>query len=162
MSRSGYSDDMDDQWQFIRWRGAVASAFRGRRGVAFLTEMLAALDALPEKKLITEELEQDGAVCAIGAVGKARGMDMSRLDPHEPETVAARFGIAHAMAAEIVYTNDEIKDRQSPEERFTRMRGWIKNEIWNARGCVVDPYGMQAMRMSQRLHWRAVIEWNEV
>lgn len=162
MSRSGYSDDNDDQWQFIRWRGAVASSFRGRRGVAFLTEMLAALDALPEKKLIADELEQhDGAVCAIGAVGKARGLDMSRLDPHEPEAVAGAFGIAHAMASEIVYTNDERFSRQSPEERFVRMHGWIKNEIWNARGCVDDPYGTQARMMSRYLHYGTVIDWNE-
>lgn len=161
MSRSGYHDDIDDQWQLIRWRGAVASAFRGKRGVAFLSEMLAALDALPEKKLIADDLEADGAVCAIGAVGKARGMDMSNLDPHESENVASAFGIAHAMAAEIVYTNDEHFSRETPEQRFASMRAWIKNEIWNSRGCVNDPYGKQAERMSRRLHYRALIEWNE-
>jgi hypothetical protein len=163
MSRSGYSDDMDDQWQFIRWRGAVASAFRGKRGVSFLTEMLAAMDALPEKRLITDELDQGGAVCAIGSVGKARGMDMGKMDPHEPETVAAKFGIAHAMASEIVWMNDEVgSHRETPEERFIRMRKWIKDEIWNARGCVPDPYSKRASGMSRRLHWGAVIEWNEV
>jgi hypothetical protein len=72
MSRSGYSDDCD-QWDMIRWRGAVASSIRGARGQAFLKEMLAALDALPEPKLIAEELESDGAVCAIGAVGPFAG-----------------------------------------------------------------------------------------
>jgi hypothetical protein len=37
MSRSGYSDDYgdDEPWQLIMWRGAVASAFRGRRGQPF-------------------------------------------------------------------------------------------------------------------------------
>lgn len=163
MARSGYSDDNDDQWQFIRWRGAVASAFRGKRGVAFLGEMLAAMDALPEKKLIADDLEHEGAVCAIGSVGKARGLDMSHLDPHEPEAVASAFGIAHAMACEIVYMNDEACFRiETPEQRFVRMRKWIKDEIWWARGCVDDPYGKIAASMSKRLHWRAVIEWNEV
>jgi hypothetical protein len=37
MSRSGYSDDLEN-WSLIRWRGAVASAIRGRRGQAFLRE----------------------------------------------------------------------------------------------------------------------------
>ena len=46
MSRSGYTDDMEDMWQHICWRGAVASAIRGRRGQAFLREMLAAMDAI--------------------------------------------------------------------------------------------------------------------
>lgn len=65
MSRSGYSDECDD-WQLIMWRGAVASSMRGRRGQAFLKETLAALDALPEKKLIDYDLEREGAVCALG------------------------------------------------------------------------------------------------
>ena len=60
MSRAGYTDDMDDYWSWIRYRGAVRSAIRGRRGQAFLKEMLAALDALPEKRLITEDLVIDG------------------------------------------------------------------------------------------------------
>ena len=110
MSRSGYIDDLDDQWQYIRWRGAVASAFNGRRGQAFLKEMLAALDALPEKVLIAHELQDttySGQVCAMGAVGKARGVDMEKLDPEDKETVAGTFGIADAMAAEIAYENDE-------------------------------------------------------
>jgi len=33
MSRSGYVDNGDiEQWDLIRWRGAVASAIRGKRG----------------------------------------------------------------------------------------------------------------------------------
>jgi hypothetical protein len=136
MSRSGYSDDYDDQWGLICWRGAVASAIRGKRGQAFLREMLAAMDALPEKKLIKGDLEADGAVCAIGSVGRARGVDMSGLDPEDREKVAATFGIAPAMAAEIVYENDEQwgASRETPEERFTRMRQWIEAKLieWDA------------------------------
>lgn len=74
MSRSGYSHDID-QWDLIRWRGAVAAAIRGKRGQAFLLEMWKAITALPEPKLIANELvEKDGAVCAMGAVGKQRGI----------------------------------------------------------------------------------------
>ena len=70
MSRSGYSDDWDigDNSGWL-YRGAVERAIKGKRGQAFLKEMLAAMDALPEPKLIAEELEQEGAVCAIGSVG---------------------------------------------------------------------------------------------
>jgi hypothetical protein len=45
MSRSGYSDDLDPL-ALGRWRGRVASAMRGKRGQAFLREMLAAMDAM--------------------------------------------------------------------------------------------------------------------
>lgn len=133
MSRSGYSDDMDDQWAFIRWRGYVASAIRGKRGQAFLREMLAAMDAMPEKKLIANDLETaDGAVCAIGSVGKARGIDMSALDPEDYSTVANTFGINEKLVQEIVYMNDEAFDNywcKTPEERFQKMRAWIVSHI---------------------------------
>jgi|SRR5579871_446217 len=131
MSRSGYSDDCE-QWDLIRWRGAVKSAIKGRRGQAFLKEMLAALDALPVKALVAHEIEDGDAVCAIGAVGKARGVDMSKIDPEDRATVAGKFGIAEALAAEIVFMNDEWEGywkEETPEARFTRMRAWIGSQI---------------------------------
>jgi hypothetical protein len=82
MSRAQYSEDIDG-WELIRWRGAVAKAIKGKRGQAFLREMLIALDALPDKRLIARELEKDGEVCAIGSVGKARGIDLSTVDPED-------------------------------------------------------------------------------
>ncbi len=130
MSRSGYSEDCDHDWAAIRYRGAVASAIRGNRGQAFLYEMLHALAALPEQKLIEGDLEKDGAVCAIGAVGKARGIDMSNLDPEDIERVAATFGISPALAREIVYENDEcVWGNEGDEVRFRRMRKWIEDNI---------------------------------
>jgi hypothetical protein len=45
MSRSGYSDDCSGR-ELVLWRGAVASALRGRRGQAFLRELVDALDAV--------------------------------------------------------------------------------------------------------------------
>lgn len=127
MSRSGYTDDCDG-WQLIRWRGAVASAIRGKRGQAFLQEMRAALDSLPEKKLIAEELEAEGAVCAIGAVGLRRGVKMDDLDPYDRESVAARFDVPHALACEIFWEND-IFSEETPEARFARIRGWVESLI---------------------------------
>jgi hypothetical protein len=132
MSRSGYIEDWDgDDWQYALCRGRVVRAFRGKRGQAFLKEMLAALDAMPEKRLIAHDLEtSDGAVCAIGSVGKARGVDMSKLDPEDADTVAGTFGIAPSMAREIVYENDEGGiHNETPEDRFIRIRKWVVREI---------------------------------
>lgn len=130
MSRSGYSDDCWG-WDLIQWRGRVTSAIRGKRGQAFLQEMLEAMAALPERKLIADELEtEDGSVCAIGAVGKARGIDMSNIDVEDRGRVAKTFGIAEALAAEIVYMNDEAGFDRSPEARFDRMRRWIESELY--------------------------------
>ena len=133
MSRSGYDDYCDDQWALIRWRGAVRSAIRGKRGQAFLRELADALDALPEKRPIADDLIQEGGVCAIGAVGKARGVDMTNLDPENLEAVAGKFGIADALAREIVWENDEVSWRETPEQRFIRMRRWVDRNLLAAR-----------------------------
>lgn len=129
MSRSGYCDDLDT-WALVRWRGAVSSAIRGKRGQSFFTELLAAMDAMPEKRLIAHELENDGDFCTLGVLGNARGMDMSGIDPDYPEQVSEEFNIAEALAREVVYMNDEgWYGRETPEQRWQRMRGWVERQI---------------------------------
>ncbi len=109
MSRSGYSDDGydEDAWAMIRWRGAVNSAIKGRRGQDFLKEAASLLDAMPVKELIVGELEVSGQFCTLGVVGQARGVDMSKIDTEDREQLSKVFNISEALAAEIMYFNDE-------------------------------------------------------
>jgi hypothetical protein len=155
MSRSGYIDDIDDDLAAGRWRAQVKNAIRGKRGQAFLRELAAAMDAMPVKELIAEELVNDeGQCCTIGVICKARGIDVTKIDYEEPEQVAAAVGIAHQMAAEIEYYNDECGDRfvqvaiekppgapkwhpefrwdrveETPAERWQRMRKWVDQNL---------------------------------
>lgn len=132
MSRSGYSDNLEN-WDLIRWRGAVASSIRGTRGQAFLREMLAEMDALPLPRLVAHSLERGADVCAIGTVGRARGMDLGALEPEEVQHVAQAFGVAWALAAEIQFINDEGTYRpETPEQRFGRVRVWVVSQIQEA------------------------------
>lgn len=143
MSRSGYSDESEN---VAMWRGMVASATRGKRGQEFFRELLGALDAMPEKRLIADLLEDGpaGEVCAIGALGKARGIDMSGMDPEDAGPVAAAFNIAECLAQEVVYMNDEYqryswdpyergkpqqRHEETPERRWIRMRKWVAEQI---------------------------------
>lgn len=130
MSRSGYSDNCDG-WELIMYRGAVTSAMRGKRGQKFLRELVAALDAMSGKRLVEGRLEHDGEVCALGSVGKLRGLPMDGVDYEDEsncgEQVATMFGIAPAMAREIMYENDDelgFGKKESPERRWSRMREW--------------------------------------
>jgi hypothetical protein len=132
MSRSGYSDDGCDGTLGL-YRQAVDRAIAGKRGQAFLREMAAALDAMPVKELVPDVIVQDGHACAIGAVALARRLDVSDLDVSDQHEIAARFGIARSLAAEIAYENDECGERyrdgkyvaETPAERWTRMRAWV-------------------------------------
>lgn len=129
MSRSGYSDGCEN-WSLICWRGAVNSAIKGARGQAFLIELRDALEAMPEKRLVSDVLEADGEFCTIGVLGAKRGINMEALDPDDREEVAGAFGIAPALAAEIVYMNDEGSwQAETPEQRWARMHKWVEENI---------------------------------
>ena len=56
---------------------------------------------------------------------------MTGLDPDDRAAVSQAFGIAEAMAAEIVHENDgEWRwDNETPEQRWTRMRAWVESHI---------------------------------
>jgi hypothetical protein len=129
MTRSGYSDDDDDQWQFIMWRGRVASSIRGKRGQAMLQDLLAALDAMPNKRLIRDALIADGEVCAIGSLGLSRGIPMECLDVENPHQIADAFGVAAPLVQEIEWMNDEAWGGETPEGRWHRMRAWVTEQI---------------------------------
>ena len=130
MSRSGYTDECENNWDMIRWQGAKKWAIRGRRGQQFFRDLIAALDAMPEKALIAEELEADGEVCALGALGRQRGMGMQDLDPEDPKQVAASFGISETLARETVYINDEGGLRgETPQKRWQRVRDWAEQQL---------------------------------
>lgn len=129
MSRSGYSDDCDYDIRSIQYRSAVNRAMRGARGQHFLRKLRDALDAMPVKRLITNEISNKaGDVCALGSVDPA-----SAVDPEDCEAVAAHFGIARSMAAEIAYMNDEAilwrRRDETREQRWERMRAWVNQQI---------------------------------
>jgi hypothetical protein len=144
MSRSGYTTDGWNDWRSIMYRGAVASAIRGKRGQAFLRELLAALEAMPERKLIAGRLERDGCYCTLGVIGAARGLDLKALDaPYDcaPEDVdlidhdklVDVYGVASALLREIQYENDEHWLPETDEQRWQRMHQWVHEQLKEER-----------------------------
>lgn len=132
MSRSNYTEDGDNNWSLIRWRGAVTSAIKGSRGQDCLRDLITALDAMPEKELIANELQENGRTCALGALGLVRGLDLEAVDPEDSDEVAKLFGIAPALAREIVYKNDEgAWSPETAEDRWRRMRAWAVSQLRN-------------------------------
>lgn len=128
MSRSGYSDDCE----FLNlYRATVERAIRGKRGQAMFIALRDALDAMPEKKLITDDLiAPTGEVCALGALAQAKQIPVEDVDPEDQDRVAKLFNIAPCLAAEIVYENDERHyNDETPEARWQRMRNWVEEQI---------------------------------
>jgi hypothetical protein len=132
MNRSDYSCDLDN-WDLIRYRGAVASAVRGRRGQKLLREMADALDAMGPKRLISGDLLRDGEVCALGAVMQARQIQADVIDPYDFETVAEKLDVADALVREVAFVNDEAWQtydrRETPEQRWIKVREWVRQQL---------------------------------
>ncbi len=156
MSRSGYTeydgpyDDAESQWRYIRFQGALKSAVRGKRGQSFLRDLLAALDAMPDKRLAANVfVRDDGCACALGVLGAARGIDVERfnVDPpaegeeccdyypecacgdYEPDhaAIAEAFGVAEILARQVISENDEFC-RDDPA-RWRAVRAWVARQI---------------------------------
>ncbi len=151
MSRSGYSyDGWDSDGAAAMWAGWVANAFRSFAGRAFLRELIAALDAMPVKELIAGEIEQDGQVCALGAVARRRGLSREALplDVSDYEAVAEAFALSEYIVREVVDKNDDGGGHRfeivgpmrpglprygwrddTPAERWQRMRDWAQGRL---------------------------------
>lgn len=144
--RSGY-DDGCDGWELIRWRGAVTSAIRGRRGQAFLHELRDALDAMDQKELIEGYLEDGGKVCAVGCVARARGMLVEGAEELNADTL----DVANALVREVMFVNDDdwgiwsefdrVKHKDIPtwqadirRRRWERVRRWVDRQIREEAG----------------------------
>jgi hypothetical protein len=127
MSRVQFGDGDEYSWLYQQHADA---AIRGRRGQAFLREMVSALDTMPAKRLAAEVLVgRHGEVCAMGAVAVARGIDTTGIDETDSAAVGEVLGIAERLAMEIAYLNDDRDDSETDEERFCRMRSWAVRQI---------------------------------
>lgn len=149
MSRSGYSDDYCADWDnaLALYRQAVDRSIAGKRGQKLLRDLVGALDAMPEKKLVVGLFHDSGDVCALGALGRSRGLDMSELDRRAKEAAddewlaenvreaaAEAFDVAPSLAAEVMYLNDDDRGpmygpTETPEHRWHRMRRWVESQI---------------------------------
>lgn len=141
MSRSGYSKDYDCYVDYPNasalYHANVERSIKGKRGRSFFQELANALDAMPEKFLISHDLiDDEGGYCAMGAVFKARGLDTREIDPHDPDQVGKHLGITECMAREISFQNDDdfnyagnYENPETPAQRWIRMRAWVAEKL---------------------------------
>lgn len=142
MSRSGYCDDFEEPGLTL-YRRAVENAIKGKRGQALLKELEAALIALPDKALTTNEMANpaDDSVCALGAVALKRGLGKGKdrltvlkeiaekfPEGSEASELCDEFNIAEALAKEITYVNDEMASG-GPEKRYEYVLKWVRDQI---------------------------------
>lgn len=131
MSRSGYTDEGDD---IGLWRANIARATYGKRGQVFFRSLLAALDAMPEKRLVSGDLEtEDGEVCALGALRRAKALPLDdAIADSDWDELGKAFAVAPMLCQEVMFENDQdfsYNADATPEARWERMRGWVAEQI---------------------------------
>jgi hypothetical protein len=91
------------------WHGNIERICRGKRGQRILREFIDALLALPERRLIANKIQNaEGEVCAIGALGKHRGVDMSEYEDSQEGSVdlGKELGLGFMLAWQLGSEND--------------------------------------------------------
>lgn len=145
-------EDTRDVLRMYAWDANLDRQIKGKRGQAFLRELLAALEALPSKRLVANELAKDGEVCTLGALALKRrtdaGEDRERVladlgsicvDPdQEPdderayedmEAWAKRVLACPSMLAFVIPHENDEDWRSTPEQRYTAMVMWVRSLI---------------------------------
>lgn len=85
---------------------------------------------MPEKRLVRGELEdKEGSVCALGCLGKAKGVALDPHDTYEWDKLGEVFNIAPQLAQETMYINDEWARYGTPEDRWDEVRAWAVDQI---------------------------------
>jgi hypothetical protein len=154
--RINYTEDEDRPGQFALWDANVRRSLRGKAGQLALRELEQALLAMPEKRLIKDELvDADGDVCAVACYARHKGLDLSQFDPEEEsDEVGVAAGMPRLVAWKLVALNDVVLDTvwevahgpvqrgfgtykggvahvrdMTPEERYERVLAWVRRHL---------------------------------
>ena len=112
----------------------IAAAIRSKRGQTLLRDLLAALDAMPDKKLIAGDfVRPNGSCCALGVLGLARGIDPEYLSAlgDDYDRTSKSFGVSISLIRHIQNENDHRLKNATQQERWAHVREWVASNIDN-------------------------------
>ena len=143
--RLDYCDEERFPNHFALWEANCRRSLQGKAGQRELREMEAALLALPAKRLVQGVLlSDDGDVCALGAYGRYKGLDLTSFETCDKEITGVEVGIAGGMprlvAWAVVDRNDRLDGQYqvgtfvllTPEERYDQMLAWVRAQLKDA------------------------------
>ena len=124
-----YRGDEEFPGEYELQRANMRRSGQGARGQRALREIEAALIDLPAKRLIHGTLIDDnGDVCAIGAYGRHKRIDLAPYDPEDSVHVGILGGMPRLVAWQVVEMND-VGRTVTPEERYDRVLAWVRTQL---------------------------------
>lgn len=132
--RISWSDEEDRPGQFDLWQANCRRSLNGRAGQEALRDLESALLAMPEKRLIVDDLAVDGEVCAVGALMRARGVPQGRLEEisgdDDTDVLAAKEArVPRLVGWKLVELNDYELEHVTPEQRYERVLDWVRERL---------------------------------
>lgn len=133
-----WEGESDDPLDWGRYEAAKRATLRGKRSQAFLRELVAALDALPQPELSEGALgdRRTGCVCVLGAIALAQGDSFDDLAKDNgnwsPDDAAKWYSISPTLANEIISANDDWRDGNAVDVRRSRwrhVRAWAVHHL---------------------------------
>jgi len=123
------------------WQSMYQRSTRGKKGQRNLHDFIAALDAMPEKRLIRDaeveklyDEEKDEyvvvGVCAVACFAAAKGGDARYFGEEDDSDIFSTaelgksYGLSWTMAWEMARANDGTFAGLTPQERWQAMRDW--------------------------------------
>lgn len=161
--RIRFNEDENFNNQAILWEANQERSLKSKRGQQALRRLEAALLALPEPKLVADEIKTaDGLVCALGALAISEGYQGSMDLPQPPAedasdeewdkwnahaddeygdsaiedamlALAKSLDVPKLVAVAIIYENDDSYGTQTPEARYSKVLKWTQS--WLAKDC---------------------------
>lgn len=133
----------EESYPLNLWRGMVKRATQTPKGQARLREVEAALLALPEQRLATDEIaDYDGNVCAVGALmlyhALQRGEDRADwlewqqgrdVDIWDMQRYGREEGLTDTLVWELVRVVDEQYGHATPEARYAATLAWVQEHL---------------------------------
>lgn len=175
MSRSHYSDDFGEDYagQLELYRANVDRSFRSKAGRAKLTELLAALDAMPVKELAdnvfiesrpADEARPGAPMCALGAwAATALGDDKARglFREAEPDSITTAdvlttLGWPKLVVFDVIHENDDPERCTVWRVAGPRTREEAERARWHGQ-----PHGPVIYRLPETdaERWQRVRAW---
>jgi hypothetical protein len=149
------------------WDANMERIYCGKRGQKVLRELIAALLALPERRLVADVIQkpETGEVCAIGALAKYRGIDPGEFEDSDDGTIelGEKLGLGFMLSWQIGAENDLHCPRLKLQSKHVMLDVPVEVSSWYGDG---RPSYQEVVSVSDYLRgyspeerWQHIYNW---
>lgn len=136
------------------WIAGATRALQGRRGQTFLYWLIKALDAMPEKELVSGQFRAaEGQFDALGVIAAARDLDLYYIESWDHGRMGEILDIAGSLVVEVMEQNDQGVPVRDWHELCGPLPPWIPERF--------RPAIALESADARRQRWQYMRDWAE-